>query len=789
MASSSSSPPTAIRRRRPLSPGSSFHGHHERVIAHFDLDAFYVGCERELNPSFLVGFPVAVMQYNPHARVVRQTSSDQVEERLVVHPGLNKIIDTEKNGSLIAVSYEARAAGVKRNDRGFDAVKKCPELCLVQVPVRHGKADLTMYRDASQRVLNELVSSIKRAAGSAGVSEESIAKIRVEKASIDEIYIDMTSAALDMAKKIIFQREEVTPNMVGEEEEDPMGSKHPTWDEAMLCTTIGGIESMSEEALAANGLSKEELRRGSHLQVIDSSSLPKEDGKQMIDTGSNAWWHRCLVKWTDMEIKLACGALLAAKARSDVSNAFSVKVDEEKQQEEVFTLSAGISSNKTLAKLASGLKKPNRQTLINPADDQALRQLFHPLPLSRIRGLGGKFGVEVAEKLKVSTLGDLAQLPIFTIEKAFPPSPTDHEKMPTTTAQFLYSISRGFCMEEVLDRTKPKSIASSKTFRGQLALDPRDIKTVRKWCSELCAELTERLDGDRKEHGRTPNLLVVSVKLSGINKNDNAISRSIQAPRKYNLYVEEAVKTVRHIVDRAAEASSSRLSDVKIIILSLSASSFVDVADDSSSIMAALSRCGVKKARPTKKRTLETDEINVVEVRGNLQDSQKYQKRSSLQDIGSFFPKKTDLSYSSLPSASTSKSHVLLGQPPMQHEKQKKGNMKEVMEYWLTNENNSAATPPPKKDDASIKNMSFRTSPKNAGIAHFFSGNNSPVKGKSHSDESKRQYQPTTWNEVDQTVLMALPDDVREDIKKDIKMHDWKHHKRRGIDAFFIAPR
>eukprot|EP00957_Ditylum_brightwellii_P195585 14902995-Ditylum_brightwellii.AAC.1 len=228
----------------------------------------------------------------------------------------------------------------------------------------------------------------------------------------------------------------------------------------------------------------------------------------MIDTGSNAWWHRCLVKWTDMEIKLACGALLAAKARSDVSNAFSVKVDEEKQQEEVFTLSAGISSNKTLAKLASGLKKPNRQTLINPADDQALRQLFHPLPLSRIRGLGGKFGVEVAEKLKVSTLGDLAQLPIFTIEKAFPPSPTDHEKMPTTTAQFLYSISRGFCMEEVLDRTKPKSIASSKTFRGQLALDPRDIKTVRKWCSELCAELTERLDGDRKEHGRTPNLLV-----------------------------------------------------------------------------------------------------------------------------------------------------------------------------------------------------------------------------------------------------------------------------------------
>ena len=54
------------------------------------------------------------------------------------------------------VSYEARAAGVKRSMRGSDAVKACPELVLVQVPVAYGKADIGIYRDAGDRVVRIL---------------------------------------------------------------------------------------------------------------------------------------------------------------------------------------------------------------------------------------------------------------------------------------------------------------------------------------------------------------------------------------------------------------------------------------------------------------------------------------------------------------------------------------------------------------------------------------------------------------------------------------------------------
>ena len=39
----------------------------------------------------------------------------------------------ESNGSLIAVGYEARASGVKRSMRGYEAKRACPGLKLVQV--------------------------------------------------------------------------------------------------------------------------------------------------------------------------------------------------------------------------------------------------------------------------------------------------------------------------------------------------------------------------------------------------------------------------------------------------------------------------------------------------------------------------------------------------------------------------------------------------------------------------------------------------------------------------------
>ncbi len=54
------------------------------------------------------------------------------------------------------MSYEARAAGVKRTMRGNEAAKACPGLVLVQVPVAYGKADIGIYRAAGDKVVQLL---------------------------------------------------------------------------------------------------------------------------------------------------------------------------------------------------------------------------------------------------------------------------------------------------------------------------------------------------------------------------------------------------------------------------------------------------------------------------------------------------------------------------------------------------------------------------------------------------------------------------------------------------------
>ncbi|XP_015373333.1 PREDICTED: DNA polymerase eta-like isoform X2 [Diuraphis noxia] len=64
--------------------------------------------------------------------------------------------------------------------RGDDAVKACPDLNLVRVKELHGKADLSKYRTASQKVFEVL-------------SEFSSC---VQRASIDEAYVDLTNVVI-----------------------------------------------------------------------------------------------------------------------------------------------------------------------------------------------------------------------------------------------------------------------------------------------------------------------------------------------------------------------------------------------------------------------------------------------------------------------------------------------------------------------------------------------------------------------------------------------------------------
>jgi DNA polymerase eta len=105
-----------------------------------DMDSFYTAIEVERAPD-LRGRPVAVIQYSPsepggvsnrpasdpHRIIWPPTSADAMTpQRSPTQP-----IRGSLSSSLIAVSYEARAFGVKRSMNGREARAVCPQIVLV----------------------------------------------------------------------------------------------------------------------------------------------------------------------------------------------------------------------------------------------------------------------------------------------------------------------------------------------------------------------------------------------------------------------------------------------------------------------------------------------------------------------------------------------------------------------------------------------------------------------------------------------------------------------------------
>lgn len=293
----------------------------DRVVALVDMDCFYVQVEQRLNPA-LRNTPCVVAQYQ-----------------------------TWKGGGIIAVSYEARAHGVTRNMMVDDAKKLCSNLQVARVRESRGKADLTPYREASVEVI-EVMSRFAV----------------IERASIDEAYMDLTAAVQQRLKDMTNQH--ITPQMLS-------------------MTYIQGYPQSSpeQEASAEDAVFDKEEQRSRGLQQWLASLPVPVSGEQ-----------------SSAELQLTVGALIVEEMRAAVEKTTG------------FSCSAGISHNKVLAKLACGLNKPNRQTVL-PLNSVA--ELFKSLPINKIRNLGGKLGVSIAETLGIENMGDLTRFSQAQLEQHF----------------------------------------------------------------------------------------------------------------------------------------------------------------------------------------------------------------------------------------------------------------------------------------------------------------------------------------------------------------------------------
>lgn len=139
------------------------------------------------------------------------------------------------------------------------------------------------------------------------------------------------------------------------------------------------------------------------------------------------------------------------------------------------TLSGGLSTNKTVSKIASSLNKPRKLTII-PAGKE--KSFLAPLPLRYLPGVGEKT-LPLLQKLNLHTIGDLAAMPFKTLVKYL-----------GIHGFTLWERAQGLDDRSIqTESSPPKSISKEHTFR----FDLNDFSRVYHTLKQLLGTVLYRL--------------------------------------------------------------------------------------------------------------------------------------------------------------------------------------------------------------------------------------------------------------------------------------------------------
>jgi DNA polymerase-4 len=131
------------------------------------------------------------------------------------------------------------------------------------------------------------------------------------------------------------------------------------------------------------------------------------------------------------------------------------------EDEQGITCSVGVATTKFVAKLASAHCKPDG-LLVVPAD--GVVAFLHPLPVAALWGVGEKTE-EVLSRLGLRTVGDLAQTPVGTLQRALGQAAGAH----------LAALAWGRDDRRVTPHEPEKSVGAEETF-GHDVDDPEVVR-------------------------------------------------------------------------------------------------------------------------------------------------------------------------------------------------------------------------------------------------------------------------------------------------------------------------
>lgn len=150
--------------------------------------------------------------------------------------------------------------------------------------------------------------------------------------------------------------------------------------------------------------------------------------------------------------------------------------------------SAGVASNKFLAKIASDWKKPNGQFVIRP--EQVL-SFVTPLPVENIYGVG-KVTAEKMHRLHLHTCRDIQNSPLDFLEQHF------HSR-----AEELHRLSFGIDSREVETHWERKSLTVEETYSKDL----RSVEECLNQVPDLFADWKKRMNQSQL-NGRVRGIVV-----------------------------------------------------------------------------------------------------------------------------------------------------------------------------------------------------------------------------------------------------------------------------------------
>ena len=183
-------------------------------------------------------------------------------------------------------------------------------------------------------------------------------------------------------------------------------------------------------------------------------------------------------------------AYLDVSARPEAPGALAAQIRRMIFGQTKLTSSAGIAPNKLIAKIASGINKPNGQLEVGPDEVPAFME---NLPVRQIWGIGEKTEHKLQE-LGVKTCGDLQRFSRAELVDLFGKFGLE-----------LYDLCRGIDDRPVEPDRPRKSLSTEETF-------PVDLNTFEE-CAEKLEELFEDLMAELAQKESTRQIRKIFVKL------------------------------------------------------------------------------------------------------------------------------------------------------------------------------------------------------------------------------------------------------------------------------------